>query len=223
MTDPNFNLDEGPQKVKQQNVLSGRDLEELRSSLGGTLILPADSEYDKARRGFNALVNRHPAVIARCMDSRDVAVAFDFARAHQLEVAVRGGGHNPAGHCVCEGGLVIDLSLMRAVEVDAEAQTARTQGGATWLDFDSATQAFGLVTPGGVVVSTGVVGLSLGGGIGHLTAQYGLTCDHIIWAEIVTPAGEVRTLISFGGCVGEVVTSVWSRGQSFACIHSNRL
>jgi len=189
MTDPN--LDEGPQGVKQQNVLSGKDLNELRSSLGGMVILPADSEYDKARRGFNALVDRHPAVIARCIGAGDVAVAFDFARAHQLEVAVRGGGHNPAGHCVCEGGLVIDLSLMCAVEVDAEAQTARTEGGATWLDFDSATQAFGLVTPGGVVISTGVVGLSLGGGIGHLTAQYGLTCDHIIWAEIVTPAGEV--------------------------------
>jgi FAD/FMN-containing dehydrogenase len=191
MTDPNFNLDEGPQKMEHQNVLSGRDLDELRSSLGGTLILPTDSEYDKARCGFNALVDRHPAVIARCISAGDVAVAFDFARAHQLEVAVRGGGHNPAGHCVCEGGLVIDLSLMRGVEVDAEAQTARTQGGATWLDFDSATQAFGLVTPGGVVVSTGVVGLSLGGGIGHLTAQYGLTCDHIIWAELVIPGGEV--------------------------------
>jgi FAD/FMN-containing dehydrogenase len=177
--------------VNQQNVLSDKDLDGLRNSLGGTVILPADAGYDMARRGFNALVDRRPAVIARCVSAEDVAAAFDFARMYELEVAVRGGGHNPAGHCVCEGGLVIDLSLMRAVEVDAEARTARTQGGATWLDFDSATQAFGLVTPGGVVVSTGVVGLSLGGGIGHLTAQYGLTCDHIIWAEIVTPAGEV--------------------------------
>jgi FAD/FMN-containing dehydrogenase len=177
--------------MDEQKVLSGKDLDELRSSLGGTVIPPANSEYDKARRGFNALINRRPAVIARCVSADDVAVAFDFARMHELEVAVRGGGHNPAGHCVCDGGLVIDLSLMRAVKVDAKAQTARTEGGATWLDFDSATQAFGLVTPGGVVVSTGVVGLSLGGGIGHLTAQYGLTCDHIIGAEIVTPGGEV--------------------------------
>jgi FAD/FMN-containing dehydrogenase len=184
-------LDESPQKVNQQNALSKKELDELRNSLAGNVILPADAGYDMARRGFNALVDRHPAVIARCVSAEDVAVAFDFAQAHQLEVAVRGGGHNPAGHCVCEAGLVIDLSLMRAVEVGVEAQTARTQGGATWLDFDSATQAFGLVTPGGVVVSTGVVGLSLGGGIGHLTAQYGLTCDHIIWAEIVTPTGEV--------------------------------
>jgi FAD/FMN-containing dehydrogenase len=126
-------------------------------------------------------------MIVRCVGASDVAAAFDFARAHELEVAVRGGGHNPAGHCVCDGGLVIDLSLMRNVEVDGEARIARTEGGATWLDFDSATQAFGLVTPGGVVVSTGVVGLSLGGGIGHLTAQYGFTCDHILAAELVTP------------------------------------
>ena len=174
-----------------ENVLSNKILDELRRSLAGTIILPADARYDTARRGFNALIDRRPAVIARCRGTKDVAVAFDFARAHELEVAVRGGGHNPAGHCVCDGGLVIDLSWMRTVTVDEESRTARTDGGATWLDFDSATQAFGLVTPGGVVISTGVVGLSLGGGIGHLTAQYGLTCDHIIRAEIVTPDGTV--------------------------------
>jgi FAD/FMN-containing dehydrogenase len=169
--------------------LSDKSLVELRRSLNGTVIVSTDADYNAARRGFNALIDRHPAVIARCIGAEDVAVAFDFARAHELEVAVRGGGHNPAGHCVCDGGLVIDLSSMRNVAVDAERQIARSDGGATWLDFDSATQAFGLVTPGGVVVSTGVVGLSLGGGIGHLTAQYGLTCDHIIAAEVVTPAG----------------------------------
>lgn len=172
-------------------VLSEKSLDELRRSLSGTVIRPADAEYDKARRGFNALIDRRPAVIARCVGAEDVAVAFDFARAHELEVAVRGGGHNPAGHCVCDGGLVIDLSRMRNVEVNAETRVARSAGGATWLDFDSATQTLGLVTPGGVVVSTGVAGLSLGGGIGHLTAQYGLTCDHIVAAEMVTPDGLV--------------------------------
>jgi FAD/FMN-containing dehydrogenase len=120
-----------------------------------------------------------------------VATAFDFARTHELEVAVRGGGHNPAGHCVCDGGLVIDLSQMRAVEVDADARLARADGGSTWLDFDTATQAFGLVTPGGVVGSTGVCGLTLGGGIGHLTAQHGLSCDNLIGGELVTPDGSV--------------------------------
>jgi FAD/FMN-containing dehydrogenase len=130
-------------------------------------------------------------VIARCTGARDVATAFDFARTLALEVAVRGGGHNPAGHCLCDGGLVIDLSLMRGVEVDREARTARAEGGATWLDFDGATQAFGLVAPGGVVGSTGVCGLTLGGGIGHLTAQHGLTCDNLVGAEIVTPDGSL--------------------------------
>jgi len=166
-------------------------LDELRRSLGGAVVGPADAEYDAARRCFNALVDRRPAVIARCDGAADVATAFDFARAHGLEVAVRGGGHNPAGHCVCDGGLVIDLSPMRTVEVDGDARVARADGGATWLDFDSATQAFGLVTPGGVVGSTGVCGLTLGGGIGHLTAQHGLTCDNLVGAELVTPDGAV--------------------------------
>lgn len=168
-----------------------KHLDELRRSLAGTIIVPSDAEYDTARRGFNALVDRHPAVIVRCVGADDVAIALGFAQGHELEVAVRGGGHNPAGHCVCDGGLVIDLSGMRRVDVNAKERIARTDGGATWLDFDSATQAFGLITPGGVVVSTGVVGLSLGGGIGHLTAQYGLTCDNIIAAEVVIPDGEI--------------------------------
>jgi len=166
-------------------------LDELRQSLAGALVGPADAAYDAARRCFNALVDRRPAVIARCVGVGDVATAFDFARTHELEVAVRGGGHNPAGHCVCDDGLVIDLSAMRMVEVDSGARCARAAGGATWLDFDAATQAFGLVTPGGVVGSTGVSGLTLGGGIGHLTAQHGLTCDNLVGAEIVPPDGSV--------------------------------
>ena len=164
---------------------------ELRQSLAGSVLVPADAGYDQARRGFNLLVDRRPAVIVRCVDDGDIVTAFDFARSQGLEVAVRGGGHNPAGHCVCDGGLVIDLSAMRGVAVDAELSTAVSAGGATWLDFDSATQAFGLVTPGGVVGSTGVAGLTLGGGIGHLTAQFGLTCDNLIGADIVTPSGKV--------------------------------
>jgi FAD/FMN-containing dehydrogenase len=166
-------------------------INELQRSLAGAVIGPADAEYDAARRCFNAGADRRPAVIARCLGAGDVAAAFDFARAHGLEVAVRGGGHNPAGHCVLDGGLVIDLSLLRTVEVDGAAQIARSAGGATWLDFDSATQAFGLVTPGGVVGSTGVAGLTLGGGIGHLTAQHALTCDSLVGAELVTPDGSV--------------------------------
>jgi FAD/FMN-containing dehydrogenase len=168
-----------------------RHLDELRRSVTGAVIAPEEASYDAARRCFNALVDRRPAVIVRCLEAEDVATAFDFARANALEVAVRGGGHNPAGHCVCDGGLVIDLSLMRRVEVDRDARIARAEGGATWLDFDTATQAYGLVTPGGVVGSTGVAGLTFGGGIGHLTAQHGLTCDNLVSAEVVTPQGTV--------------------------------
>ena len=140
---------------------------------------------------------------------------------------MRGGGHNPAGHCVCDGGLVIDLSLMRRVDVDADARIARAEGGATWLDFDSATQAFGLVTPGGVVGSTGVAGLTLGGGIGHLTAQHGLTCDNLVGAELVTPGGTwsarapTRTPSCCGGSAEAAATSASRPGSSSAFIRSN--
>jgi FAD/FMN-containing dehydrogenase len=162
---------------------------DLRRSVSGAVIVPTEAGYDEVRRCFNGLVDRRPAVIVRCFGARDVATAFDFARREGLEVAVRGGGHNPAGHCVLDGGLVIDLSLMRRVDVDGEARIARSEGGATWLEFDTATQAFGLATPGGVVGSTGVAGLTFGGGIGHLTAQHGLTCDNLLGAEVVTPDG----------------------------------
>jgi len=166
-------------------------LTDLRDSLTGNVLTPADREYERARLCFNLLIDRRPAAIARCLDAGDVATALAFAQERDLEIAVRGGGHNPAGHCAVDGGLVIDLSRMRNVEVDPDARIAVSEGGATWLDFDAATQAHGLVTPGGVVGSTGVTGLTLGGGIGHLTAQFGLTCDNLIAAELVTPSGEV--------------------------------
>jgi FAD/FMN-containing dehydrogenase len=166
------------------------ELDDFRRSFRGDVLTAADPEYDAARRSFNALLDRRPAAIARCEKAADVATAFDYARASGLEVAVRGGGHNPAGHCVVEDGLVIDLTRMRSVEVDPDAKVARAQGGATWLDFDTATQAAGLVTPGGVVVTTGVTGLTLGGGIGHLTSQLGLSCDHLVAADLVTPDGD---------------------------------
>ena len=165
--------------------------DELRESLAGDVLLEGDREYEPARLCFNLLIDRRPAAIARCINADDVAVALAFGQAQGLEIAVRGGGHNPAGHCAVDGGLVVDLSRMRDVRVDPEKQIAASQGGSTWLDFDTATQAHGLVTPGGVVGSTGVTGLALGGGIGHLTAQYGLTCDNLIAAELVTPAGEI--------------------------------
>src|SRR4051812_16860631 len=165
-------------------------VEDLRGAINGDVLVEGDPEYEKARLCFNLLVDRRPTAIARCVDAEDVAAALAFAQSNGLELAVRGGGHNPAGHCAVDDGLVIDLSRMRNVEVDAERRVAISDGGATWLDFDAATQQHGLATPGGVVGSTGVTGLALGGGIGHLTAQHGLTCDNLIGAELVTPAGE---------------------------------
>jgi FAD/FMN-containing dehydrogenase len=138
-------------------------VEELRDSLTGDVLVEGDGEYERARLCFNLLIDRRPAAIARCINVEDVAAALAFGQAGGLEIAVRGGGHNPAGHLVVDHGLVIDLSRMRHVRVDPEKQVAVSQGGATWLDFDTATQAHGLVTPGGVVGSTGVTGLTLGG------------------------------------------------------------
>ena len=139
---------------------------------------------------FNGMIDRRPALIVQCADEADVAAAVTQARERSLEAAVRGGGHNVAGNAVCDDGLVIDLSRMRGVEVDPVRRRARVQGGATWGDFDTATQAHGLATPGGVVSSTGVAGLTLGGGIGVLRGLYGLTCDSLIAAELVTASGE---------------------------------
>src|SRR3954466_1687763 len=170
--------------------MKASEVEELRDSLNGDVLIDGDREYERARLSFNLLIDRRPAVITRCVDANDVAAAIDFGREQGLEIAVRGGGHNPAGHCSVDDGLIIDLSRMRNVEVDTEARIARSGGGATWLDFDAAAQQHGLATPGGVVGSTGVTGLTLGGGIGHLTAQFGLTCDGLAAAELVTPAGE---------------------------------
>jgi FAD/FMN-containing dehydrogenase len=167
------------------------DFGNLRDLLTGDVLEPSHPGYEQARLCFNLLIDRRPAAIARCADAADVSAALVFAQQHGLEVAVRGGGHNPAGHCSVDGGLVIDLSRMRKVEIDPDARLAHSEGGATWADLDAATQAHGLVTPGGVVGSTGVAGLALGGGIGHLTAQYGFTCDNLVAAELVTPSGEV--------------------------------
>ncbi len=157
--------------------------------LRGQVLTPADAGYDAARRVFNGMIDRGPAVIARCAGEDDVAEAIAFARARNLPLAVRGGGHNVAGNAVCEGGVVIDLALMRRVEVDAQRRLARVQGGATWGDVDAATQAHGLAVPGGIVSTTGVAGLTLGGGIGVLRGLHGLTCDNLVGVDLVTADG----------------------------------
>src|SRR5215472_12242053 len=155
-------------------------------------ILTADAPgYDKVRAVWNAMIDRKPALIARCKSADDVVACVRFVTQHGLLVAVRGGGHNIAGNAVCEGGLVIDLSPMRAVRVDAAKQTAHVEGGALLSDLDAATQAHGLATPLGINSTTGVAGLTLGGGFGWLSRKYGMTIDNLESAEVVTAAGEV--------------------------------
>jgi FAD/FMN-containing dehydrogenase len=157
----------------------------------GVLITPDHPDYDDARAVWNGTIDRRPRLIARCSGTADVAAAVRFALDGDLEIAVRGGGHNVAGTAVCEDGLVIDLSAMRAVSVDLADSTALVQGGALWGDVDQATQAHGLATTGGIVAHTGVGGLSLGGGIGWLMRKHGLTVDNLVEAEVVTASGDI--------------------------------
>ena len=157
----------------------------------GRLITADNADYDTARAVWNGAVDRRPRLIARCSGSTDVASAVRFARAHDLEIAVRGGGHNVAGTAVCDDGIVIDLSTMRSVSVDPTSRTAVVQGGALWGDVDHQTQAHGLATTGGIVGHTGVAGLTLGGGLGWLMRKHGLTVDNLLAAEVVTAEGSI--------------------------------
>jgi FAD/FMN-containing dehydrogenase len=164
----------------------------LRATFRGPLLQPGDADYEETRQVWNGLIDRRPALIARCTGAADVIDAVNFARDYNLLVSVRGGGHNVAGAAVCDGGIMIDLSLMRGVRVDTEARTARAQGGVTWGDLDRETQVFGLATPGGVVSTTGIAGLTLGGGLGWLRSKHGLSCDNVASVDIVTADGQLR-------------------------------
>src|SRR5919199_45623 len=192
-------MEEGTVADLQVTTISGVDtvLKEatvaaFKQSLRGPLIAPGDASYAKARQVWNGNIDRRPGLIARPAGAADVLQAINFARDHDLLVAVRGGAHSFAGTCVCNGGLVIDLSLMKGIRVDPIRQAVRAEGGVKWGEFDHETQAFGLATTGGTDPDTGIAGLTLGGGIGWLSGRYGLACDNLIAADIVTADGQLR-------------------------------
>jgi FAD/FMN-containing dehydrogenase len=166
---------------------------DLAKSIQGEILTAESPDFDKVRAVWNGMIDRKPALIARCKTTDDVVRCVKFAKQHELLVAVRGGGHNIAGNAVCDGGLLIDLSLMRGVRVDAAKRTARVDGGALLADVDQATQAHGLAVPLGINSTTGVAGLTLGGGFGWLSRKYGLTIDNLVSATVVTAAGEILT------------------------------
>jgi FAD/FMN-containing dehydrogenase len=167
-------------------------VEALRSSLRGEVIDPGHPGYHQARQVWNGLVDRRPAAMARCSNTKDVVAAVRVARDLRPPVSIRGGGHQVAGSALCDDGLVIDLSAMKRIAVDPQARTARAEGGVTWGELDAATQAFGLATPGGEVSTTGIAGFTLGGGMGLVMRTHGLACDSLRSVEIVTADGEVR-------------------------------
>src|SRR5690349_12986098 len=165
--------------------------QELRAHLRGELIQPGDDGYEAARRIYNGMIDRHPALIARCANVADVVTAVNFARTHALTLAVRGGGHSGPGLGSCDGGLVIDLAPMKDIQVDPDNRTVRVEGGCLWGEVDQATHPFGLATPSGFISSTGVGGLTLGGGIGYLARSHGLTIDNLLSVEMVLADGSV--------------------------------
>ena len=165
-------------------------LDEYASSLRGELVRPGDQGYEEHRRVWNGSIDRYPALIARCAGVADVIEAVRFARSHDLLVAVRGGGHSYPGYSVCDGGMVIDLSLMKGIRVDPEARTVRAQAGVLLGELDRETQAFGLAVPAGFISVTGLAGLTLGGGIGFTMRKLGLTIDNLLSVDLITAEGE---------------------------------
>ena len=176
---------------RRDTTLGDAAIADLARHFRGELIRRGDPPYDGARRVWNGAIDRYPALVARCTGAADVRAAVRFARERDLLVAVRGGGHNVAGTAVCDGGVVIDLSSMKGMWVDPVARIARAQAGLLWGEFDHETQPFGLATPGGIVTHTGIAGLTLGGGLGWLMRRYGLTCDNLLSANLVTADGEL--------------------------------
>jgi hypothetical protein len=179
--------------INIKGMVVGHDrIERFQTAFRGEVIQPSDSRYERARKIWNSSIDKYPGIIARCSGVADVVTAVNFARENELLVAVRGGGHNVSGKALCDDGIVIDLSGMKGIHVDAKARIARVQGGATLGDVDRETHLFGLSVPAGVISKTGIGGLTLGGGVGWLVRKYGLTCDNVLSFDLVTADGELR-------------------------------
>jgi len=207
------------------------EVESLRAKLRGQVIERDDPNYEAASKVYNAMIHKRPLLIARCLDVADVITAIEFGRNQNLQVSIRGGGHNAGGLGICDDGLVIDLSLMRYVRVDPKAKRIRAGGGCVWGDVDHAAHAFGLAVPAGIISTTGVGGLTLGGGLGHLTRRFGLTIDNLLSADLVLADGSFVTAsakqnedlfwaIRGGGGNFGVVTSFEFRGQPVHTVHA---
>jgi len=188
MTDVRIATTDGVGKVLESSAVQA-----FGDELRGPLITPDHSNYDDTRKVWNGMIDRRPALIARCGGVADVIASVRFARDHQLLLSVRGGGHNTPGIAVCEGGLMVDLAGLRSVRVDPARRTARAEGGTTWSEFDRETQAFGLATTGGAISHTGIGGLTLGGGLGWLAGKHGLACDNLLSVDLVTAEGTMVT------------------------------
>ena len=200
------------------SVLTPSTIGDLAKQLRGEVVRPGDPAYDEARRVWNGMIDRRPALVVRCREAADVVACVRFATDRALPLAVRGGGHNVAGFGTCDGGLVIDLSPMRAITVDPRARTARAEGGATWADVDRETQPYGLAVPGGIVSTTEIGGLTLGGGQGWLRRTHGMTCDSLVAADIVTADG--RLLVASETENGDLFWALRGGGGNFGVVTS---
>jgi FAD/FMN-containing dehydrogenase len=199
-------------------TIDRRAATDLGPALRGELLLPGADGYDAARRIFNAMIDRRPVAIARCAGAADVVACLGFARAHRLDVSVRGGGHNVSGKAVCDGGLLVDLTMMKSVRVDPVRRSARAEPGLTLGELDRECQAFGLATPTGIVSATGIAGLTLGGGIGWLGGKHGLACDNVTSVDIVTADG--RLLVASPGEHADLFWAVRGGGANLGVVTS---